>query len=161
MMNGDGAVAARESLQAMDMRAYLAVGALVVRNEDEVLVGQAGQGAPVELPGGPVVLGEALVPALERALEEIVGLACTIGPYLGAVEDRDASGRYTLQHIFRVDLEQGGVAVARTLPDGRRLGWCKADGLPAANLQPVSLQRLVLLYLNWDRSAWWATNSIR
>jgi ADP-ribose pyrophosphatase YjhB (NUDIX family) len=113
------------------------------------------------LPGGHVRWGEALTDALRRELDEELGIACEVGPYLGAVEHawEDASGKHhEINHCFLV----GNPGLAHSsdpvsVEPQLEFGWVHEKDLDSRRLMPIPLRKLIRCLLRGERTAWWGS----
>lgn len=144
------------------MRRHLIARALVLREragQTLVLLNEIPGVTPPFLPGGRVESDESVVRALERELDEELGIRCEVGPYLGAVEHRwpeQTPTDYEVNHIFLVVCPSLGDPVILREAD-HRFFWCALDSLADSNLRPPPLPRLITAYLSGDTTPWWAS----
>ncbi len=111
------------------------------------------------LPGGHLDPGEGLAHALEREVAEELGLSCTVGEYLGAVEFQwpvEEPTDYEINHLFRAVVDPDAPLASRE--SHLRFFWCPVDQLDTAALEPWPLREMIRRYAAGDRSLWWATN---
>ena len=97
--------------------------------------------------------------ALERELDEELGIQCEVGPYLGAIEHRwpdETPTDYEVNHIFLVACPDLGDLVIPRETD-HPFFWRPLDSLADSNLSPLPLPCLITAYLSGDPMPWWAT----
>ena len=144
------------------MRVLLIARALILREQAGqtlVLLNEFPGLIPPFLPGGRVEPGESVVRALERELDEELGIRCRVGPYLGAVEHQwpeDGPTNYEVNHVFLVDCPELGDQPVSREPD-KRFFWCAVENLATQNVHPWVLPRLIAAYARGERDPWWAS----
>ncbi len=106
----------------MTERPLVGVGAVVVRNEELLLIrrGHAPGEGQWSLPGGRVEGGEMLAEAVVRELAEETGLEGVCGPFLGWVERIEPDGHFVILD-FEVTLLEGGAGRAGS--DAAEVAW--------------------------------------
>jgi 8-oxo-dGTP pyrophosphatase MutT (NUDIX family) len=139
---------------------FLVRGVILV--EGHVLVAQALGTDFTFLPGGHAESGEGLTTALVRELREEVGVACTVGAYLGAVEysweDERNVPHYEVNHVFEASAPLSPRTVVESLEPQFQLHWAPLDALEAVDLRPEPLPALIRRWAAGDSSIWWKTN---
>ena len=79
----------------------------IIIEDDTILLAHEKQSPNTFLPGGHVEFGDSLISTIERELVEELGLECTVGQYLGAIEhswSRDSVQHFEINHFFKVNL---------------------------------------------------------
>ncbi len=144
------------------MRRHLIARALILQERDDqtlVLLNEISGRTPPFLPGGRVEIAESTVRALERELDEELGVRCEVGAYLGAVEHQWPEGAptdYEVNHVFRVECPRLGDQVVPREAD-HRFYWCEVEALADSGLQPDVLPRLITAYISGSEAPWWAS----
>jgi len=69
----------------------------IIIEDDTILLAHEKQSPNTFLPGGHVEFGDSLISTIERELVEELGLECTVGQYLGAIEH--SWSRDSVQHM--------------------------------------------------------------
>jgi 8-oxo-dGTP diphosphatase len=133
----------------------------VVLDGHHVLLARCKGSAITFLPGGHVRPGEGLVAALEREMQEELGVSCQVESYLGAVEHTwtDPAGQhFEINHYFLVH----GDRLTRSsdlaaLEDNLEFHWAHQQDLESWNLMPGPVRELVRRLIRGRREIWWGT----
>lgn len=109
------------------------------------------KGAPnTYLPGGHVEFGENARESLRREMKEEMGLSFTVGRFLGAVEHayrRKGKLQHEINLVFAMTCRDLGVAgVPPSCEDYIEFVWVDRAKLPASNLEPFPLRRLIRVW---------------
>jgi 8-oxo-dGTP pyrophosphatase MutT (NUDIX family) len=110
-----------------------------------------------------VEIGETLLVALCREIEEELGWRCTVHNYLGAIEcawSAEGMINHEINHVFRIELPilSGSLEIASLEPDLEFL-WVKVSDLPGYNLLPTPAIGLIQSYARGSNETWWITTS--
>jgi len=141
------------------MRFHYVARAVIIEQEHVLLVRD--QATPYAyLPGGHIGLGESAIKALAREILEEIGLDCTVGPYLGAVEhgwSSDGVDHVEMNHLFRVTLK-GLPPLADPVSREPHLTfyWASVQALEHHRLQPTPLVNLIK-NRHTHHGAWWGS----
>lgn len=118
----------------------VAVGAVIVRDDNVVLIrrGQPPLQGAWSLPGGVVELGETLIEALVREVQEETGLTVTVGPVVAVLDriDRMHDDRVEFHYVIIDYLctASGGTLVSRS--DAAEARWAHRATLADYELTP-------------------------
>lgn len=126
---------------------FVAVGAIVVRQDGCVLLVQRGRPprqGEWSLPGGLVELGETLADAVRREVREECAIEVEVGPLVGAFEpiERDSAGRVQFHYVV---LDYAAIYVAGELhhaSDAVDAVWVAPAQLAEYGLRPTTLDMI-------------------
>jgi 8-oxo-dGTP diphosphatase len=132
--------------------------AVLIKNS-KVLLAKAIGNKNTFLPGGHIEFGESARDALERELEEELGIKPRVKKFLGLVEHKWEKHDILHCEINQVFIVENDQIDSNTLPVSREshitFFWCEADKLEANNLQPYPFRELLKGYLNGNNEIWW------
>ncbi|MCY0864227.1 MAG: NUDIX domain-containing protein [Sulfobacillus sp.] len=143
----------------LETRFHYVARAVIIEHEHVLLVRD--QATPYAyLPGGHIGLGESAIKALAREIREELGLDCTVGPYLGAVEHgwlSDGVDHIEMNHLFWVTLE-GWPPLTDPVSKEPHLTfyWVPVRSLEHHRLQPTPLVSLIKHHQT-IQGAWWGS----
>ncbi len=140
----------------------------VVLDDGRLLLCRQVGSAHTFLPGGHVEFLESCSAALEREIEEELGVDCQVGRYLGAVEHQwfgpvhpggASSDRHEIAHFFAVSLDGIGSGISPpSLENHLEFVWVDLDDLDRHNLRPILLRDLIQQLAAGDKSIWWGSS---
>ncbi|MBB4826771.1 8-oxo-dGTP pyrophosphatase MutT (NUDIX family) [Sporosarcina luteola] len=134
---------------------HLARGVLV--RDNRVLLGRAKGYVNVFLPGGHVDFGESAKDALIREMQEEMGVACTVGDFLGIVEHHWMKGDELQCEVNQLFIMECDALMGNTLPPALEphltFFWRQAEELE--DLEPFPLRALIQQYMNGAKDVWW------
>lgn len=111
------------------------------------------------LPGGHIEFGESAKDALAREIEEELGIASTVGEYLGLVEhkwEKQGILHCEINQVFGIKSEELLISYKPKSREAHlEFFWCDADDLDTCNLQPYPFRRLIKNYLKGNKEIWW------
>ncbi len=122
------------------------VGALLVDNQGRLFLAKRGSQAKNErglweFPGGSVELGETLVQALQREMQEEYGLVIQVGALLDVVDHiLPEEGQHWVSPTFLCRVT-GGTAVIREPGKCDKIGWFSLEEMPE-DLTRITRQNL-------------------
>jgi 8-oxo-dGTP diphosphatase len=103
------------------------------------------------LPGGHIEFGEPAAESLRREIEEEIGVAATVGRFLGGIEhayERDGKPICEINLVFEMvfpDADDRRSTEAQE--DDLEFYWAAFEALAEAHLEPAPLQRLIPQWL--------------
>ena len=134
---------------------HLARGVLL--KGDHVLIGKAKGYVNEFLPGGHVEFGESAKDSQVREMQEEMGLACTVGDFLGVVEHYWMKGDELQCEVNQLYVMECEALMDHTPPPTLEphltFFWREADDLE--DLEPFPLRKLVKQYMNGTGDVWW------
>jgi len=149
----------KERIDMTHTRFHYVARAVVIDQEHVLLVRD--RATPYTyLPGGHIGIGESAVAAVAREIFEELGLSCTVGPYLGAVEhgwSSDGMDHVEMNHLFQVTLE-GLPPLTDPVSKEPYLTffWAPVGSLEHHRLQPTPLANLIK-NRHTIHGAWWGS----
>jgi acetyl-CoA carboxylase carboxyl transferase subunit beta len=127
------------------MRARLAVGAVVFRDDGAVLLVQRGR-PPLEgawsLPGGKVIEGESFAAAVVREVLEETGLEVEAGAVVAVVTLTGEGHSYEIHEIVCALCSGARPDAIRAGDDARDVRWCEDDEVAALGVS-VDVVRVI------------------
>lgn len=125
------------------------VGAAIVSGDGRCLAARRAAHVPNpgfwEFPGGKVEAGEEPRRALEREIDEELGLASAAGDFLGRGEAMLPDGRSIVLDVYLAALAPGAEGAAPRLADHDEARWLAAGELAALDFAPADLPILPAL----------------
>ncbi|MBD2869066.1 NUDIX domain-containing protein [Paenibacillus arenilitoris] len=131
----------------------------IITDGEKVLAARAIGHKNTFLPGGHVEFGESAPIALQREIEEELGLSCRIEGYLGLVEHqwlKNNELHCEINQAFKVIVPE--LDVSRNPPSREshiEFIWVSVNELENYRLQPFPFRKLIPQLVNGDRSVWW------
>jgi 8-oxo-dGTP pyrophosphatase MutT (NUDIX family) len=145
---------------------FAAVARAVILDGGRVLLARHHANSNTFLPGGHIQVGEAMRTGLAREVKEELGLAVTVGNYLGAIETWwtddigyfGVAGRAThqLDHYFLTTAAGLSASTSPMSVEGHlTFYWAAVEDLRSHTLLPAPLQEFIPSYMAGNHVAWW------
>jgi 8-oxo-dGTP pyrophosphatase MutT (NUDIX family) len=129
--------------------------------DGHVLLCHSKGAANTYLPGGHVDFGEGARDSLAREVMEELGLKCTVGRFLGAVEHtflQKGEPHCEVNLVFELRIPRMSSAAApRAEEDHIEFLWAPLAGLGRARLEPAPLRRSLARWLSAPAAGWGST----
>lgn len=129
----------------------------ILIQDGKVLIAHCKGSSNTFLPGGHISPGESTHEALKRELMEELGLAITVGRYLGAIEhqwtDRGIRN-HEMNHVFLIEASHP-LSALHSREAHLEFFWEHLDALAGRNLQPFQLQERIRSLGTVRQLPWW------
>jgi len=141
------------------MKQFHLIARAVIFNGNNVLLARQKGMDNTFLPGGHIEIGESVVTALKREINEELGLDLDVEEYLGVVEANWVCGgreHFEINHVFKANIKDLNFdSPLKSCEDHLEFLWSSIGDLNENNLLPHPLKRLITMYAAGDKSIWW------